>query len=110
MINKIIHLIWLQGFDKLPDRYKPILQNNKKVLNDYQFVFWDDKSIRKMLTTSYNELYNMYDACEIYQAKSDIARYCIIHNNGGIYADVDFKFYKKIDLFLKKDFICVIYG
>lgn len=110
MINKIIHLIWLQGFDNLPHRYELILQNNKKVLNDYHFVFWDDKSIRKLLTTSYNELYNMYDACEIYQAKSDIARYCIIHNNGGIYADVDFQFYKKIDLFLKKDFICVIFG
>ena len=110
MINKIIHLIWLQGFDNLPDIYKPILQNNQKVLHDYQFIFWDDKNIRKLLTTSYNELITMYDACKIYQAKSDIARYCIIHSNGGIYADVDFKFYKKIDLFLKKDFICVIFG
>ena len=107
MIDKVIHLIWLQGFNKLPDRYNIILNNNKNVLYDYEFKYWDDNSIRDLLTTYYKTLYNIYDSCDIYQGKSDIARYCIIHKYGGIYVDVDFKFYKKIDIFLNKNFICI---
>jgi mannosyltransferase OCH1-like enzyme len=107
MIDKVIHLIWLQGFDKLPDRFNDILNNNKNVLYDYEFKYWDDNSIRDLLTTHYKRLYDIYDCCDIYQGKSDIARYCIIHNYGGIYVDVDFKFYKKIDIFLNKNFICI---
>ena len=109
MIDKVIHLIWLQGFDKLPDRYNTIINNNKNVLYDYEFKYWDDSSIRGLLlTTNYKRLYDIYDFCDIYQGKSDIARYCIIHKYGGIYVDVDFKFYKKIDIFLNKDFICIV--
>lgn len=107
MIDKIIHLIWLQGFDNLPDKYNTILNNNKKVLYDYEFKYWDDNSIRDLLNTYYNTLHHVYDSCNIYQGKSDIARYCIIHKYGGIYTDVDFKFYKKIDIFLNKSFICI---
>ena len=110
MIDKVIHLIWLQGFNKLPDRYSIILNNNKNVLYDYEFKYWDDNSIRDLLTTHYKTLYNIYDSCDIYQGKSDIARYCIIHKYGGIYVDVDFKFYKKIDIFLNKNFICIGLG
>lgn len=110
MIDKVIHLIWLQGFNKLPDRYNIILNNNKNVLYDYEFKYWDDNSIRDLLTTYYKTLYNIYDSCDIYQGKSDIARYCIIHKYGGIYVDVDFKFYKKIDIFLNKNFICIGLG
>ena len=51
MIDKVIHLIWLQGFDKLPDRFNDILNNNKNVLYDYEFKYWDDNSIRDLLTT-----------------------------------------------------------
>ena len=29
MIDKVIHLIWLQGFDKLPDRFNDILNTFK---------------------------------------------------------------------------------
>lgn len=107
MIDKVIHLIWLQGFKKLPHKYNIILNNNKNVLYDYEFTYWDDSSIRDLLNTHYKKLYNIYDYCDIYQGKSDIARYCIIHKYGGIYVDVDFKFYKKIDIFLNKHFICI---
>jgi mannosyltransferase OCH1-like enzyme len=107
MIDKVIHLIWLQGFNKLPDKYNIILNNNKNVLYDYEFKYWDDNSIRKLLVTNHKKLYDLYDSCDIYQGKSDIARYCIVMMEGGIYADVDFKFYKKIDIFLNKKFICI---
>lgn len=80
----LIHLVWLQGFDNLPDKYNNILNNNKKVLYDYEFKYWDDHSIRHLLNTHYNILYHVYNSCNIYQGKSDIARYCIVHKYGGI--------------------------
>lgn len=108
MIQKLIHNIWLQGYKKVPDNYKKNIVNNKKILFDYKFKFWDENKIVKMFYIYFPNLLPIYKNISIYAQKSDIARYCILYLYGGIYVDIDFMFYKKIDIFLQYDFIGII--
>ena len=49
MIQKIIHNIWLQGYDNLPNTIK-IQHNNIKKLNpEWEFTVWDNNMIEKLL-------------------------------------------------------------
>ncbi len=40
MIPKIIHQIWIQGYDQLPNKLKNNHQLIKKYNPDYQIIFW----------------------------------------------------------------------
>ena len=107
MIPKIIHNIWIQGYNSIPNEYIKYIQNNRILFDDYVYIFWDDYKITKLLLYKFPKNYKIYILCNIPAQKSDIARICILYEYGGIYYDVDFIFNKKIDVFLEYDFFGV---
>ena len=106
-IPKIRHNIWIQGYDNLPKLYIECIENSNKVFIDYEYMFWDDDKICKLLSEKFPEIFEKYSFCTINAQKSDIARLCILYEYGGIYYDVDFTFFKNIDIFLNCDLFCV---
>lgn len=95
-IPKIIHQIWIQGYDNLPDDMKIkhciIKQHNP----NYQIIFWDNDNILHLLK-KYNELYQFYQKIpsftgntKIYPSMSDVARLVILYEYGGFYIDTDY--------------------
>jgi hypothetical protein len=95
MIPKIIHNIWIEGYENLPNEYKVTYANIKKINPEWEFMIWDDEMIKKILK-KYPSLYNMYIKSNNYteidnnKIKSDIARYIIMKEYGGLYFDIDF--------------------
>jgi hypothetical protein len=95
MIPKIIHNIWIQGYENLPNENKVTYANIKKLNPEWDFMIWDDEMIKKMLK-KYPSVYNIYIKTSNYTEidnntiKSDIARYIIMKEYGGLYFDVDF--------------------
>jgi len=83
MIPKIVHQIWI-GPKKRPDIW---MDGVKKFASDYgyEYVLWDDKKVSEM------EMVNKswYDKEPTYNGKSDILRYEILYQYGGIYIDAD---------------------
>lgn len=100
-IPKIIHQIWFQGQNRIPehliDYQKSWIEKNK----DYNYMFWDETSIKNLIDTldvywikrTYNDLSLMIQ-------KIDFAKYIILYYIGGIYIDMDMKCLKPLDTLL----------
>jgi hypothetical protein len=108
MIPKIIHNIWIQGYENLPNETKVTYANIKKLNPEWDFMIWDDEMIKKMLKKN-PSIYNIYIKTSNYTEidnntiKSDIARYIIMKEYGGLYFDIDFNCTSSFDeLFLSE--------
>jgi len=82
-IPKIVHRIWF-GPNDIPEKYNKWWQAWQRQLVDHEFITWTDEDIDKLplVRDKINEARN-------YAEKSDVARYEIIRQHGGIYLDCD---------------------
>lgn len=92
-IPKIIHQIWLGS--PVPDVFEAYMNSwiAFHMGNDWQYVLWNDEKIKNF--GLYNQVF--YDATENFGQKSDIARWEILYNFGGVYVDVDFECLRSFD-------------
>jgi len=108
MIPKIIHNIWLQGYDKLSNTIKKQHDNIKKLNSNWDFIIWDNNMIEKLLK-KYPKIHNKYKNVSSYSkninaTKSDIARYIIMKEYGGLYCDIEYNCNNSFDaLFNEED-------
>ena len=84
-IPKIIHQIWL-GPNKQPDvwmnSWKYDYINNNP---DWEYKLWTEKEINNLNMVNKKQ----YDFEKFYNGKSDIARYEILNQYGGVFMDAD---------------------
>ncbi len=95
-IPKVIHYCWF-GKEKLPKTAVECINSWRKFCPDYKIIQWDE--------SNYDINKNKYMA-QAYEAKkwafvSDFARLDIIHENGGLYFDVDVELIRPIDELLE---------
>ena len=107
MIPKIIHNIWIQGYDKLSEEIKKNHLLVKKSNHDWEFMIWDNVAILKLLK-KYPVLLNIYKNTQKYMdlsnqttvsqmkkdkmnIKANLAKYVILKEYGGVYYDIDIK-------------------
>ena len=107
MIPKIIHNIWIQGYNELPEEIKKNHLLVKKSNPEWEFMIWDKISILKLLK-KYPQLLSMYknlhnfivftdynsakkQKIEFIKTQSSIAKYVILKEYGGVYYDVNLK-------------------
>ena len=108
MIPKIIHNIWIQGYENIPEKEKQNLENIKILNPEYKFFFWDETKIISLLQ-KYPKLHKCYEKLQksndnTYPFRSDIARYIIMYKYGGIYFDLDIECISSFEnLFLNKE-------
>lgn len=107
VIPAIIHQIWIQGYDKVPESLK-LLHDGCKIVNDnFKFLFWDETKIKKLLLKYFGKKYlDTYESYQVFAQKSDFARYAILYTYGGIYLDMDMICHKNFKPFLNYDFFC----
>lgn len=99
MIPKIIHYCWF-GKGLMPHSQKNCIEGWKKLMPDYQFMRWDEST------------FNLDDyplakyACEVkkYALASDVCRYNVLAQYGGIYLDTDVEVFQRYDDFLQYNF------
>jgi len=109
MIPKIIHNIWIQGYNNLPEKIIVAHNNIKKLNPEWEFIVWDESMIIEILK-KYPKIYNVYKniqnlsgAININAIKSDIARYIIMKEYGGLYFDIDFECVSSFDNLFDKN-------
>jgi len=101
-IPKIIHQIWIQGYDNIPKHLKEMHENCVKINDDFKFIVWDDDKIKKFLKDNFKPKYlEVYNMMTIPAQKADFARYAILYKYGGIYLDMDMVCRKNLNYFLK---------
>jgi len=90
-IPRKIHQIWLGS--TLPDRYKKLTDTWKQLHPDWEYKLWTDADVPNIDI----EKINIFKACNNNGMKSDILRYEILRQHGGIYVDTDFECIKSFD-------------
>ncbi len=108
-IPKIIHQIWIQGYDYLPEKLKNKHNLIKKFNPNYQVILWDNVMIDSLLYkypnihNVYNNIPNFTGKVKINPSKSDIARLLILYEFGGFYIDIDYYCPKSLDELYDQD-------
>jgi hypothetical protein len=90
-IPKKIHQIWLGS--PIPDKYRDWGNTWKKFNPDWQYKLWTDDDIDDLKLPNRK----LYDSVNNLGAKSDLLRYHILNEFGGIYVDTDFECLKSFN-------------
>lgn len=101
-IPKIIHQIWV-GPHKLPEHFEKWRESWLKLHPTWEYILWDEEKIAQLKLVNKEFI----DQETNYGAKSDLIRYEIIYQFGGLYIDIDFECLKSFD-FLHH--VCDFYG
>lgn len=101
MIRKKIHYIWL-GNGAKPKIFEKCLASWKKYCPGWEIIEWNENNLDlnkyKYALDAYND--------KKYAFASDVFRFDILYNEGGVYVDTDVEFLKSIDSFLEnKSFV-----
>ena len=71
-----------------PEIYKAV--QSWQIYTDYTYHFFTDLECEEFIQTNFdNDVLIAYKKCPLAVMKADLWRYCIIYQNGGIYADTD---------------------
>jgi inositol phosphorylceramide mannosyltransferase catalytic subunit len=99
-IPKIIHQIWLGS--PVPESFKALQQSwiEHHMGRGWAYKLWTDEDVAQI--TLYNQ--EFYDATDNYGVKSDILRWELLYNYGGIYVDMDYECLRPLDDLLCYDF------
>lgn len=97
MIPKVIHYCWF-GRNPLPKSAQKCIASWKKFFPDYEIKEWneDNFDVRMMPYTA-----EAYDAKK-YAYVSDVARFWVLYNEGGLYFDTDVEVIKPMDDIIAK--------
>jgi mannosyltransferase OCH1-like enzyme len=89
-IPKIFHHCWL-GPKPLPSEFKFDIATWKKLHPDWEFKFWTESNIPPLINQE------LYDNADTYSERTDVIRYELLYNHGGIWLDCDMECYKNIE-------------
>lgn len=97
MIPKTIHYCWFGG-NPLPDSVQKCIKSWKKFFPDYEIKEWNECNF---------DVNMIPFTCEAYSAKkyafvSDVARFFILYNEGGLYFDTDVEVVSSFDEILAR--------
>lgn len=103
MIPKIIHYCWF-GRGLMPKSQKDCIRGWKRLMPDYTFMRWDES------TFPLDKYPLAKSACEAkrYALASDVCRYNVLAEYGGIYLDTDVELFQRLDKFLDFNFFSAI--
>lgn len=90
LIPKKIHHVWIGG--GLPKIYQRFIDSWKHYHPDWEFRLWGDKDANVLLKGN-----RAYETSINNGMKSDLLRYQVLYNEGGVYIDTDFECLKPID-------------
>lgn len=93
MIPKTIHQIHLGG-KPLSDKESEWQATWQQYNPEWEMILWDEERVSQSLNITYPEI---FESCLTFSEKSDILRFEILHQHGGLYIDTDFECLKPID-------------
>tara|TARA_R110001592_G_scaffold321636_1_gene600223 strand:- start:6647 stop:10270 length:3624 start_codon:yes stop_codon:yes gene_type:complete len=100
-IPKIIHQIHL-GNKPLSDEELFWQDSWKKHHPDWEYILWDDERV----STLKMENEKAFVACKNFSEQSDVLRFELLNQFGGLYVDTDFECLKNVEnFFMEKDFV-----
>lgn len=95
-IPKIIHYCWF-GKSPHPELVQKCIESWKKYLPEYEIIEWNEENFDINMNAYVKEAYEAGK----YAFVSDVARFYVLNNYGGIYMDTDVEVLRPLDHFLQ---------
>lgn len=95
-IPHIIHQIWSGHFEPLPSVFARLSETWKKNYPEWEYIFWEEKSINRFLTSNYPQYISLYNDFPYDIQRWDVIRYLILYKLGGMYVDFDYECIKDL--------------
>src|SRR5437867_4300593 len=90
-IPLIIHQIWLGS--PVPEQFKPLQETIIEHHAGWEYVLWTDERVKEL--TLHNQ--ELFDRATNFGEKSDILRYELLYQFGGLYLDIDIACVKSLE-------------
>lgn len=103
MIPKIIHYCWF-GKGLMPQSQKNCIKGWQRLMPDYRIMRWDESTF----DLSQHPLAQCACDAKRYALASDVCRYNVLSEYGGIYLDTDVELFQRLDKYLDCNFFSAI--
>lgn len=94
-IPRRIHQTWKT--DQIPYSLIGWIKSWTKHHPDWEYWLWTDSSARKLIQDKFPNLLPIYDSYPQNIQRADALRYVVLHEFGGVYADLDMESLKPLD-------------
>lgn len=95
MIPRIIHQTWKDR--AVPDRFRDAQESWRRHHPEWEYRFWTDDDLDDLVRTRAPELQDLYRAYPENIQRVDAARYVMLREFGGMYADLDLECLRPVD-------------
>jgi mannosyltransferase OCH1-like enzyme len=106
MIPKIIHQLWDECENPLPDFFRHLSKTWKEHHPDWQYEFWDGDRMKVFVKNNYSHLVDIYSNYKYNVQRWDLIRYLILYKFGGMYIDFDFECLESFDNYISEEEKC----
>jgi mannosyltransferase OCH1-like enzyme len=106
IIPKIIHQIWSDINDPLPDIFRVFGETWKKNHPDWRYEFWDEARMNHFVREHYPQYLETYTHFSYNIQRWDAIRYLFLYEMGGMYVDFDSECLEPLDDLLKDRTCC----
>lgn len=86
-IPRIIHQTWKTS--AVPERFAPFVDGWRRHHPGWRHVLWTDRSMRAHVRQRHPGRLSLYDGYDAHIKRVDMFRYLLMHDIGGVYADLD---------------------
>ena len=100
MIPKILHQIWSDVNEPLPDFFIQLSRTWKNSHPEWKYEFWDDNRMASFINTCEPYLADTYNNFKYDVQRWDFIRYLILYKTGGMYVDFDYECLESFDHYL----------
>ncbi|XP_052814305.1 uncharacterized protein LOC128241426 [Mya arenaria] len=104
-IPHIIHQTFKN--ESIPVQFSDFVKSFIENHSNWTYYFWSDASARKLIERRHPNLLEVWDAYPRNIQRSDMLRYVVLYEFGGIYADLDIESLRPLDMATHK-FPCII--
>jgi len=99
-IPKIIHQTAPRDKKKWHEKWFNCQKTWKKNFPDFEYILWTDEDLEEFIRTKFEWFYPTYMGYDANIKRIDAARYFILYEYGGIYADMDYECLQNFEEFL----------
>ena len=109
MIPKLIHIIWWQGLNNIPEKFKKNINTWKHHNKNYKIILWDELKLKQFIKENYKNEWSNVEKYNFMIQKIDYCKYLLLYYYGGVYVDIDIYCNDSLDKYLIQDKINVAY-
>lgn len=106
-IPKIIHQIWSDKYQPLPDIFRVLAQTWRECHPNWEYRLWGEQDIDNFIREEYAQYYDFYHSLPFDMQRWDAARFLILNKFGGMHVDCDYECLENIEPLFSEHTCCV---